>query len=138
MSEINCAACGETFAEEELVYSAAGKICQVCELDQSAGGGFGQGQTLPQIMAVLFSVAPFLGRYVTGDGFTRFSVGLHTNLTTAGQDHVAFFGGLMAVGAGVYLLKKSMPSKEKKGLALGGLALVVGLLNVVLRSGYLI
>ena len=131
--EVMCAACAKPFPQDALVHSGEGLICELCELDQTPTGF---GKSIPT--ALLFAFAPFLGQYVTGDGFTNVSIGLHTNLTTVGQDHVAFVGGLISIIAGAVVLKNSKSSNDKKGLAFGAVALAFGALHVLLRSGYLI
>ena len=142
MEQATCVACDNTFSVEDLVYSEAGKICQSCELDQ-APESFGNNAVMTQIIAVLFAVAPFFVSYSTGvvskmgTSLTLFSVGLQTNLLTQGQDHVPFFGGLLALAFGGAALKASWPNRDIKGICVAALAIISGLLNVVLRSGYL-
>lgn len=137
MGQVACATCQNLFPADDLVYSEAGKICQSCELDQSAGSFGGGNAMMNQITAVLFAVAPFLASYQTGAGLTVFSFGLQTHLVTQGQDHVAFFGGLLALAFGAASLKAALPTRDVKGLGLAGLVLASGLLNVLVRSGYL-
>ncbi len=142
MEQVACAACNNTFCADDLVYSEAGKICQSCELDQ-APASFGGNAVMTQIIAVLFAVAPFFASYTTGfvsqmgTNLTFFSFGLQTNILTQGQDHVAFFGGLLALAFGAATLKASWPTRDFKGIGIAALAVLSGLLNVLVRSGYL-
>lgn len=136
MGEATCAKCGASVEEGELVLSEAGEICPSCELDAEIALDSGAFTSL-NVIAVLFGVAPFLASYVTGAGLTQISFGLHTNLSTQGQDHVAFVGGLVALLAGAAALRESLQSNERKSVMISAAALGLGTLHVLARSGYL-
>lgn len=131
----SCALCGAEKEEHALVISEHGQICETCELDTdvSFDGGISQGL----IMAALFAVAPFFFWYVTGTGLSSFGVGARFNLLTTGQDHVAFFGGLIGVIAGGIALKGAFSPKSPKMIAASIICMIVGFVHILLRSGYL-
>lgn len=148
MTQAACAVCNAEFPEDELVYSGVGKICPSCELDQapeSFGGGDG---LIVQIAAVLCAVASGLVGYTTTmvesfggmpSSMSVFSVGfLFKRVFISGHDYVALIGGGLAIVLGAAALKAALPSRDGKGIAMGALAVVLGLFHVVLRSGYVL
>ena len=134
MSTGQCAICAKEVQEDDLVFSEHGRICQACEL--AAEVPFSQGSSSALISSVLFSIAPFLAWYITGAGLSQFGFGLRLDLFVSGKEHVAFFGGLLAVIAGLAALKTFVASKRKALIAASAACSAVGLLHVVVRSGY--
>jgi hypothetical protein len=132
--------CAKEVQEDDLVFSEHGRICQACEL--AAEVPFSQGSSSALISSVLFSIAPFFAWYITGATWvggisvSQFGFGLRLDLFVSGKEHVAFFSGLLAVIAGLVALKTFVASKRKALIAASAACIAVGLLHVVVRSGY--
>lgn len=131
-----CKRCGTDVPTHSLINSEHGLICPSCELDDQTPMDTGSPMAL--IIAGLFAVVPFFASYVTGSGFSQFGIGLNTNMFIEGKDHVAFVAGLMALLAGAGSLKGALNPRQPKYIVASLACMALGLLHILVRSGYVL
>lgn len=123
-----CPVCSESFAEPTVT-----GLCPTCDAAERMGAR----KPMLAITALIVGAIPFVFSMSNTRSTTFSRNGQIVAETVTGMDYVALGAGVLAVAMGIAAVVPSIKRNDGKGAGLGGLAVVLGVYQV-LRGLYLV